>query len=90
MPGGFGTLDELFETLTWGQLGMHKKPIGLLDVGGYFRPLLQFLDGAVAAALLRPEHRALLIDDTDAERLLDRMATFVPPDLPKWIGTGQT
>jgi uncharacterized protein (TIGR00730 family) len=90
LPGGFGTLDELFETLTWGQLGMHRKPIGLLDVGGYFRPLLTFLDGAVQNALLRLEHRTLLIDDMDANQLLDRMASFVPPDLPKWIGTKQT
>jgi hypothetical protein len=90
LPGGFGTLDELFETLTWGQLGMHRKPVGLLNVAGYFTPLLSFLDGAVGAALLRAEHRALLIDDRDPALLLDRMATFVPPDLPKWIGRSQT
>jgi len=90
LPGGFGTLDELFETLTWSQLGMHAKPIGLLDVGGYFRALSAFLDGAVAARLLRAEHRALLIEDSDAARLLERMAAFRPPDLPKWIRNDQT
>jgi uncharacterized protein (TIGR00730 family) len=85
MPGGYGTLDELFEALTWAQLGMHKKPCGLLEVDGYFAPLIQFLDGAAASRLLRPEHRALLLADPDPARLLDAMATFRAPDVTKWI-----
>jgi uncharacterized protein (TIGR00730 family) len=89
MPGGYGTLDELFEALTWSQLGMHAKPCGLLDVDGYFAPLVQFLDGAVKAQLLRAEHRALLLVDDDPVRLLERMATFRAPTIQKWIGREQ-
>jgi uncharacterized protein (TIGR00730 family) len=85
LPGGFGTFDELFEALTWAQLGMHQKPIGLLDVRGYFAPLLQMLDGAVAAGLLRGEHRGMLLDDTSAEALLDRFAAYQAPSVTKWI-----
>ncbi len=73
LPGGFGTLDELFETLTWRQIGVHDKLVGVLNVGGYFTPLLTFLDGAVAAGLLRPDHRALVIESADAGHLLDRI-----------------
>lgn len=85
MPGGFGTLDELFETLTWSQLGMHAKPCGLLDIDGYYAPLVQFLDGAVTSRLLKPEHRALLIHDDDPVRLVDSMATWKAPVVTKWI-----
>lgn len=74
LPGGLGTLDELFETLTWAQLGLHDRPCGLLDTGGYYRPLLTFLDRAVEARFLRAEHRDLLLVDDDPERLLDRLA----------------
>jgi uncharacterized protein (TIGR00730 family) len=74
LPGGYGTLDELFETLTWSQLGIHRKPVGVLNVGGYFAPLLQFVDNAVAAGLLGADHRALIVDDADATRLLGRLA----------------
>ena len=77
LPGGYGTLDELFEALTWSQLGVHQKPCGLLNVAGYFDPLLQFLDGGVRNGLLRPEHRELLLADSDPERLLDRLTAFV-------------
>ena len=89
LPGGFGTLDELFETLTWAQLGMHEKPVGLYDVAGYFAPLLSFLDGAVMRGLLRREHRNLLIADDDLPRLLERMAAFEPQHLHKWIDKDQ-
>jgi uncharacterized protein (TIGR00730 family) len=85
LPGGFGTLDELFEALTWSQLGVHQKPCGLLEVDGYFAPLVQFLDGAVSSQLLRPEHRALLVVDDDPGRLVERMAAFRAPSVPKWI-----
>lgn len=89
MPGGFGTLDELFETLTWAQLGMHQKPIGLLDVAGYWQPLLQMLDCAVAAGLLRHEHRRMLLAESDAGALLDAFKDFRAPSVPKWIGRGE-
>jgi uncharacterized protein (TIGR00730 family) len=79
LPGGFGTMDELFETLTWAQLGIHGKPIGLLDVAGFYAPLVAFMDAQVAAGLLRPEHRAMLDADARLEPLLDRLeAAFLP------------
>jgi uncharacterized protein (TIGR00730 family) len=73
LPGGYGTLDELFETLTWAQLGDHEKPIGLYNVAGYYDRLLEFLDVQAAAGLLRPEYRGLLQVDDELERLLDRL-----------------
>jgi len=73
LPGGFGTLDETFEALTWQQLGLHTRPVGLLEVDGYFAPLLRFLDGAVDAGLLAARDRARLLTDTDADALLDAL-----------------
>jgi uncharacterized protein (TIGR00730 family) len=74
LPGGFGTLDELAEVLTLSQLGLHAKPCGLLDVDGFFAPLVAYFDHAVAAGFLRPEHRALLAVERDPEALLDALA----------------
>jgi uncharacterized protein (TIGR00730 family) len=71
LPGGLGTLEELFEVWTWRQLGFHDKPIGLLNVGGFFDPLLHFLDHAIEAGFLSVGHRNLLLVETDADRLLD-------------------
>jgi uncharacterized protein (TIGR00730 family) len=71
LPGGMGTLDELAEAITWGQLGIHAKPIGLLDVRGYFEPLLAFVDRAVEAGFLRRDQRAALLVAEDAASLLD-------------------
>jgi uncharacterized protein (TIGR00730 family) len=85
LPGGSGTLDELMEIVTWAQLGLHRKPIGLLDVDGYFEHLTAFLDHAVAERFVRPEHRELLLHDTDAEALLERMAAWEPVAVPTWI-----
>ena len=79
LPGGMGTLDELAEILTWSQLGLHQKPVGLLDVGGYYRPLTDFFDHAMAAGFVRPEHRAMLLVDAEAGPLLDRFAAWSPP-----------
>ncbi len=76
MPGGFGTLDELFETLTWSQLGIHRKASGLLDIDEYWEPLVRFVDHAMDQGFLRPAHRALLIREADPNRLLDRLASF--------------
>ena len=89
LPGGLGTLEEFFEVLSWGQLGMHAKPCGILDVDGYYEPLLALLDRAVDDGLLKVENRAMLIYETDAERLLDRMAAYEPPTVTKWIGRAE-
>lgn len=84
LPGGFGTLDEFCEIVTWSFLGLHRKPIGVLDGNGYYAPLLAFFDAAVAAGFIRQEHRDLLLVDDDAERLLDRMMVWQSTLVPKW------
>lgn len=86
LPGGYGTLDELFEVLTWSQLGVHAKPAGLLDVAGFWAGLTGFLDHAVAEGFLRPQHRSMLLVDDDPSRLLDRLAHWEPPTVTKWVG----
>lgn len=90
LPGGLGTLEETFEILTWAQLGLHDKPVGLLDSGGYFHHLSAFLDHAVAEGFVRPEHRGMILVDDDPDRLLDRMAAHRPPPVPKWIDATET
>ena len=84
LPGGFGTLDEFFEILTWSQLGIHSKPSGLLNVCGYYDSLLAMLDHAVNERFLRPAHRALVLADSDADSLLQRLASFSPVQTGKW------
>ncbi len=88
LPGGMGTLDELFEMLTWNQLGFHRKPCGVLDAGGYFAQLMAFLDHAVAERFVTPEHRAMLIVEQDPGTLLARLASEPPPESSKWMGSG--
>jgi uncharacterized protein (TIGR00730 family) len=83
LPGGFGTLDELAEAITWAQLGIHAKPIGLLDVGGYFEGLLTFVDRAVADGFVTPEHGSILTVARTPVDLIDRLATFRMP-AQKW------
>lgn len=85
MPGGWGTFEELFEVLTWGQLGLHRKPIGLLNVDGYFDPLLAFLRHAVAEQFVRTEFEYLLPVAESPIELLDRFAAYEPPQVRKWI-----
>jgi len=85
LPGGLGTLEELCEIVTWAQLGIHRKPCGLLDVEGYYQPLLEMLDHAVGEGFVRPEHRGLVLADSDPEKLLDQVLTFRPPQLEKWV-----
>ena len=72
MPGGIGTMEELFEVLSWAQLGLHEKPCGLLNVAGYYNPLVEFLDRAVTQDFLKPKHRALLLVESEPAILLDR------------------
>ena len=78
LPGGFGTLDEFFEVLTWAQLGLHRKPCALFNVAGYYDGMLAMLDHAVKERFLRPEHRGLVIADTDPFRLLQRLGAVAP------------
>lgn len=85
LPGGAGTLDELFELFTWSQLGLHRKPMGLLDVANYWQPLLAFLDHAVNERFLRSEHRDMLLVERDAGALIDRLGSFEHPFRDKWI-----
>jgi uncharacterized protein (TIGR00730 family) len=90
LPGGYGTLEEFSEVLTWGQLGLHAKPLGMLNVSGYYDHLLRFLDHAVEVRLLSPQHRRLVLDSDRAERLLQRMADWRPTPMPKWIESDET
>ncbi|MCU1453014.1 MAG: hypothetical protein JWN46_1160 [Acidimicrobiales bacterium] len=85
LPGGVGTFEELFEVLTWTQLAIHDKPVGLLDALGYYDPLLAFLDHAVTQGFLRPEHRAMLHHATEPAALLDVLAAWRPQRLEKWV-----
>ena len=85
LPGGLGTMDELFEMLTWAQLGIHAKPCGLLNVSGYYDALLALLDHMVDQGFLNPVHRSLLLVDDDAERLLDAMNSYRMPAVEQWL-----
>ena len=90
LPGGIGTLEELFEVLTWGYLGIHAKPVGLLDVGGYWRPLVLLLDHAVEEGFLRPAHRKLVVIDRSPVRLLERLARHRVPAATRWLDEKET
>jgi uncharacterized protein (TIGR00730 family) len=90
MPGGLGTLEELFEIWTWGQLGLHRKPYGLLQVEGFYTPLLAFLDHAVATGFIRPENRALLVVHDDPAELIRRMEDARLPEIPRWLDPATT
>jgi uncharacterized protein (TIGR00730 family) len=90
LPGGYGTLDELFEVLTWVQLGIEDKPCGLLNVDGYYDGLLRFLDHGVAERFLRPAHRGMLISSGDPEALLDGLLAYEPVHTGKWMSREET
>jgi uncharacterized protein (TIGR00730 family) len=89
LPGGFGTLDEFFEVVTWTQLGIHAKPCGVLDVGGFFGPLRELLDAATRQHFLRPVHRDLVIVESDPERMLERLKAWKPVVAGKWLDRPQ-
>lgn len=86
LPGGYGTLEEFCEILTWAQLGLHQKPCGLLNVERYFDPLLRLFDHAVKEEFLKSALRSLVLEGSDAQSLLDLFATYQPPIVDKWIG----
>ncbi len=90
MPGGFGTFEEFCEVLTWTQLGLHRKPCGLLNVEGYYGPLLALFDHAVAEQFVKPAHRQMVISESSPELLVDRLLAYELPVVSKWIGRQQT
>lgn len=85
LPGGFGTYEELFEVITWAQLGIHAKPIGVLDVAGYFEPFVRLVENGVVAGFIRPEFRPLICRADRAGAVLDALATHEIPSVEKWI-----
>lgn len=89
MPGGIGTLEELFEAWTWSQLGIHEKPVGLLNVDGFYDGLIQFLQHATRSQFLKPEYVDVLLIDTDSQSLIDRMMSYSPPRVEKWLKAEQ-
>ena len=90
LPGGLGTMEEIFEIWTWAQLGLHEKPLGFLDVGGFYAPLMAFLDSAVRARFVKEPHRSIAMIDNDAESLLQRFEEWAPPRVEKWITREET
>ncbi len=85
LPGGLGTFEELFEVMTWAQLGLHQKPCGLLNINGFFDPLVAFLDHAVDQGFIQSMHRRLLMVEEKSQRLIERFNKFKPVTIPKWI-----
>ena len=86
LPGGFGTFDELFETLTWAQIGIHSKPIGLLNTKNYFNPLINMVNHALEENFIYAEHKILMVSDSDPQELLSKIWSFSPPHgLDRWV-----
>jgi uncharacterized protein (TIGR00730 family) len=90
LPGGLGTLEELFEALTWAQLGLHQKPCGLLNVRNYYLSLIDFLDHAMAEQLLEGVYRAMLLVEEQPARLLERFECYQAPPVAKWVDGAST
>ncbi len=90
LPGGAGTMDELFEVWTWAQLGFHRKPCGLLNIASYYDPLAAFLDHSVTEGFVKDLHRDMLVMADTPEAMLDRFRTYVPPTVEKWIQRNET
>ncbi len=90
MPGGIGTFEELFEIWTWAQLGIHAKPVGALNVAGYYDALTTFLDHATAEQFMKPQHRSMLIVEPEPVALLARFATYQPPGIQKWLDADES
>ncbi len=90
LPGGIGTLEELFEIWTWAQLGFHGKPCGVLNVEGYYDALVEFMDHVLAEQFVKPHQRAMLIVESDPDALLERYRAYLPPPVPHWVGKDET
>ncbi|GAA4325945.1 TIGR00730 family Rossman fold protein [Pontixanthobacter gangjinensis] len=90
LPGGFGTFEELFEIVTWAQLGLHRKPIGLLNIGGFYDDLVQMLNKMCLKGLLKKDNLDILLISDDFEDLLEQMRSFEPKPVPKWMNKNQT
>jgi uncharacterized protein (TIGR00730 family) len=90
LPGGWGTLEEFFEVLTWAQLGIHRKPCGLLNVRGYFDGLLSFIDHSIKERFVHPENRPMVLTSDSADELLDQFDRYVPPRVEKWLDREST
>ncbi|MGM0579286.1 MAG: TIGR00730 family Rossman fold protein [Bacteroidota bacterium] len=90
LPGGFGTMEELFEILTWGQLGLHKKPVGLLNMENFYQPLLDMLSQMTEQDFLKDINREMLLSDNSIEELLIKMEQYQAPETPKWILESET
>ncbi|KAA0894097.1 TIGR00730 family Rossman fold protein [Oryzomonas rubra] len=90
LPGGIGTLEEIFEIWTWAQLGFHGKPCGLLNIAGYYDALITFLDHTVAEQFVREPHRSMLLVEQSPNALLDRFAGYAPPTVQKWVEKADT
>jgi uncharacterized protein (TIGR00730 family) len=91
MPGGFGTFEELMEIITWGQLGIHQKPIGVLNVAGYYDPLLAMIDRAVEEGFILPHYRNLIVVASEAEELLEKLFRYEPLEgIVQWIEMSET
>ena len=85
LPGGFGTMEELFEMTTWGQLGLHKKPIGILNVNGFYDHLIAFIQHMVDSGLLKEENQKMILYSDNIEDLLEQMEAYEAPPVPKWL-----
>lgn len=90
LPGGIGTLEEFFEAWTWAQLGVHRKPCGLLNIEGYFDRLLEFLNEATDVGFVSMQVRQMIVVETDIATLLDRMLDYQPPQTPRWLAESDT
>ncbi len=90
LPGGYGTFEEFCVMLTWGQLGLHRKPCGLLNVDHFYDPLLALFNHAVAEGFVNPAYRALVLDDDNPVQLVQRLLDYEPPAVTKWMDRGQT
>lgn len=89
LPGGYGTLEELFEVITWSQLGLHRKPVGILNTEGYYDPLVQWISTSVEQGFLREEHRRFAVVGSRPVEVLDALLTHSPPTVKKWLSSGR-